>query len=81
MASRTLDDFRVRSVAPIGGLKDYEVTDPSRMYILKTVADDEGSQTKAFNYIFDRRGLACRGFSESETSHPAWNAFKKAYAH
>ena len=40
------------------------------------VADDEGAQQKAFNYAWERMRL--RGTSESETSHPAWNSFKKA---
>ena len=46
---------------------------------LRQVTDDEGAQHKAFNYAWERMRL--RGFSESETSHPAWNSFKKAVAH
>ena len=49
------------------------------MRILKFVADDESSQHRAFNFMWDSSvGLALRGCSESETSHPAWNSFKKA---
>ncbi|CAE7628136.1 rplM [Symbiodinium sp. CCMP2592] len=48
----------------------------TEMRILKLVGDDEGVQHKAFNYAWER--LHLRGFSESEASHPAWNAFKKA---
>ena len=33
-------------------------------------------QHKAFNYAWEK--LHLRGYSESETSHPAWNAFRKA---
>ena len=42
------------------------------------VTDDEGVQGKAFNYAWER--LKLRGISESETSHPCWNSFRKAVA-
>ncbi|CAE7386096.1 rplM [Symbiodinium microadriaticum] len=57
-------------------LATVEVTPVDEMPILKLVADDEGVQHKAFNYGWEK--LHIRGYSESETSHPAWNAFRKA---
>ena len=43
------------------------------------VTDDEGVQGKAFNFAWEKMKL--RGLSESETSHPCWNAFRKAVTH
>ena len=52
------------------------------LLILKFVGDDEATQHKAFNYMWDSKvGLSLMGFSDSETSHPAWNAFRKAASH
>ena len=82
MTSMTLADFRVGDAEPLregGDLSTARVTPVQNMKILKFVADDEATQHKAFNFMFDNKvGLSLRGFGDSETSHPAWNSFKKA---
>ena len=47
--------------------------------LISKVTDDEGVQQKAFQYGW--QVMHMRGVSESETSHPCWNAFKKAISH
>ena len=82
MTKKTLADFRVgdEDILGVGSdLSTAKVTPVQSMNILKFVADDEATQHKAFNYMFDNKvGLSLRGFGDSETSHPAWNSFKKA---
>ena len=82
MTQRSLADFRAGEEVVLkegGDLATEKVTPVKQMRLLKFTADDESTQHKVFNFMFDSmNGLALRGYSDSETSHPCWNAFKKA---
>ena len=82
MTKFSLEAFRVPSenLLKVGDdLKVAHIVPVREMLLLKFIADDESTQHKAFNYMFDNRvGLGLRGFSDSETSHPAWNCFRKS---
>ena len=43
------------------------------------VADEEGSQHKGLHYALQK--LHILGVTEPESSHPKWNAFRKAIDH
>ena len=45
---------------------------------LSKVPDEEGGQTKAWNFLFDCRAGATDGYNEPEMSHPKYNGFKRA---
>ena len=85
MTKMTLEKFRVEPDQRLGEGKDLrqaKIPPVESMSILKFIADDEATQHKAMNFMFDCRvGLQLRGYNDSETSHPAWNAFRKAVAH
>jgi len=82
MTTMNLSAFRVprKEILQVGDDLHKATVEPiQNMKILKFVADDEGSQHRAFNFMWDSHvGLGLRGCSESETSHPAWNSFRKA---
>ena len=82
MTRMTLLDFHVDGdhiLKPGEDLLAARVVPVESMRILKFVADDESTKHKAFNYMFDNKvGLALRGYSDSETCHPTWNAFRKS---
>ena len=40
--------------------------------------DEEGRQTKAWNYLFGVRAGRADGYNEAEMSHPKYNGFKSA---
>ena len=85
MTTRDLSYFKVpeEEVLPLGTDLSVATIQPvERMTFLKFVGDDETTQQKAFLFMFDLfSGLGLRGFPESETSHPSWNAFRKAVSH
>ncbi|CAE7230600.1 unnamed protein product [Symbiodinium microadriaticum] len=44
--------------------------------MIRAVEDEEGCQTKAWNYLAEVAGLRC--LVEPELCHPLWNAFKRS---
>ena len=82
MSQMSLANFRVGhdAVLKVGeDLSTAQVIPVTSMRIMRFVADDEATQHKVFNYMFNNAvGLALRGYSDSETCHPMWNSFRKA---
>ena len=77
---KSLDMFKAKTVLYRYGSLSGVALAPRRLSPLLVInPDEEGSQNKGFNYMWDtRHGAAYSGLSDPEEAHPRWNSFKSA---